>query len=373
MALFEAGASAKERGDYSTAIAYFKEALAVDLSFGDAERELAHTLLLDGQFSASETLFKRLLLEDPNRANHPGYKRFLSIIAANKPFGWSGSFALVPSTNVNRGSGEETLGGLIGVIPEESRADSGIGVQAGLSAYYKFRPDAATRITLNTSVQGTKYDNTSYDRLSVTLRPVLERVTSIGKFTVSPFVSRTFRTDDQDLTRFGISAGFERPLGNRTTLGLTASHESRNYLKSEPSDGTFFDATAILSYRIASNVKAQGGVRFERSLTEEAYLAYNGYGMIAGLDNRWHSGVTTSVSAIAGVRNFDADFPLILVTDPFPREDKYYRLSISGRYDKFRPFGFEPIASCSYLRNLSNIALYDYRVTECGLSFSRSF
>ena len=121
--------------------------------------ELAHTFLLAGELDIAEFHFRRLLDVDPEPAMHPVYRRYLAVIARNKPVGISGSMALVPSSNVNRGSSliefEDDFGRA--VISEDSRAQSGTGLQLGLSGYVRRIIDRDSRLTFNWALLGVVY------------------------------------------------------------------------------------------------------------------------------------------------------------------------------------------------------------------------
>ena len=80
-----------------------------------------------------------------------GYRRFLAMIRRRKPFGVSGYFSMLPSTNVNRGTAETVFQTSIGefAIDESSQAMSGLGLVVGFSGYGRHALSGDTRVAFN--------------------------------------------------------------------------------------------------------------------------------------------------------------------------------------------------------------------------------
>lgn len=149
--VFFIGSVLKAQRQYAKAIAVFREILARDPCYLNAGRELAHTYLLVGSFGEAEYQFKLLQEIDPLPQMQPVYRRYLQVITKNKPSGVSGTFALVPSSNVNRGSALSEFDDGLGTakISEDSKAKSGVGLQLGLSGFFRKTLDRQSRLTFN--------------------------------------------------------------------------------------------------------------------------------------------------------------------------------------------------------------------------------
>ncbi|HID08371.1 MAG TPA: DUF560 domain-containing protein [Armatimonadetes bacterium] len=98
-------------------------------------------------------------------------------------------------------------------------------------------------------------------------------------------------------------------------------------------------------------------------------MQFDEYKASLGATKLWNSGLSTSVSLNLGQRGFIGDFPLLAK----PRQDVFAGLTMTIHHNDFTYFGFTPNLSCSYLKNVSNVALFDYSVSQCGVRISREF
>ena len=141
----------KSQAKLTAAIALFRQVLQIEPNRMNARRELAHTLLLNRDFGPAEFHFNQLLQIDENPKMRDGYRRFLAMIRRHKPFGVSGYFSMLPSTNVNRGTAETVFQTSIGefAIDESSQAMSGLGLVVGFSGYGRHALSGDTRVAFN--------------------------------------------------------------------------------------------------------------------------------------------------------------------------------------------------------------------------------
>ncbi len=368
---FTEGRISKVQGNLPQAIQSFRRALQIDPTYIKARRELAHTLLLNRQYDVAEFHFKALLDSDPNKAMHDGYRRFLNIIDRNKPIGVSGYFALIPSTNVNRGTTQSVFDTASGtfVIDPDSKASSGVGTQLGVSGYFRHRTGPKSRVTLNWGLAGTRYEDKIHDNATGVVSLSYEQNFDAGRWYISPFFSSTWREDDADYDTRGARFGIARRLSGKNTLYVSGSHEYRRFLDQGYKSGGYNLASLGLGHQIDPSLSVNGGLAFEFNNARLPHLRYYGHKLFAGVSKSWQGGLQTSSSIEFGVRDFVGDFPFTTS----PRDDSYYGISAAVSNTRIDIGGFTPRLSCSYRVNQSNVAFYDYDTTECLASLSKNF
>lgn len=369
--LFFEGRVLKAQGRLGEAVQVFRQVLQRDPDYINARRELAHTLLLSRDYGPAEFHFDALLRVDSNEEMRDGYRRFLNVIDQNKPIGFSGYFALIPSSNVNRGTNNTVFDTTLGqfVINPTSQAESGVGVQLGVSGYFRHLTSPTSRIALNWSLSGTRYEQEQYNSALGNIALSYEQITGSGSWFVSPYYRMNWREDDADNDALGMRFGLTYRLDTKTQLSFSLAHEYRDYSVQDYQDGSFSSASISLSHQLSPSLSVSGGVAFERSLPSAEHLQYDSGKMVLGLSKLWEGGLQSSFGFEYGKRNFVGVFPLTTSA----REDTFSRISIGAQHSRIDIHGFTPHLSCSYTLNRSNVAFYDYDATECQATISRNF
>ncbi len=381
--IFFIGRVLKAQRQYAKAVAVFREILIRDPGYLNARRELAHTLLLAGEFEVAEFHFEKLLEIDSSPQMQPVYRRYLQLIAQNKPFGVSGSFALVPSTNVNRGSSLSEFDDGYGTaqISEDSKAQSGVGVQLGLSGYFRKTLDRKSRLTFGWSLLGQKYGDKDFDKAMARVSLTYEKNEEWGRWTVTPYLRNDWARRDIDVgsetvSEFGVSTravglqfGIQKKLSPRDTLALSVNGEARDYLLADYQSGPLYNLSGSFSRRLRPDLNFSVGLSADRSLPRLEHLKYDGLKATASVGKIWKSGLQTSFGVNVGVREFAGDY----IFRDYPRSDDFWGVSVSLFSPKFTIRGLAPRLTCSYTRNRSNIEFFVYDVQECQIALTRNF
>lgn len=369
--LFFAGRVLKAQGNLPEAINVFRQVLQTDPDYINARRELAHTLLLNRDYGSAGYHFEALLRADDNDQMRDGYRRFLNIIDQNKPIGFSGYFSVLPSTNVNRGTANTVFDTTLGqfVIDPGSRAESGLGAKLGVSGYFRHPTGPTSRVALSWSLSGTRYEQEEYNSAVGSVALSYEQITGSGSWLLSPYYRMTRRQDDTDNNARGLRFGLINDLGNKVQLSFALSHEYRDFVIQDYQDGSFTSGSVSLNYQVSPSVAVSGGLGFERSSPQAEHLQYDATKILFGLSKSWEGGLQTSFGFEYGQRDFVGVFPLTTSA----RDDDFYQLSFSVQNSRINIQGFTPQLSCSYSRNRSNVAFYDYDATECQATISRNF
>ncbi len=368
--LFFMGRVLKAQGQLERAAETFREVLRRQPRHIDARRELAHTLLLARQFNQAELRFDELLRIDPNPQMRRGYQQFLGVISRNKPFGFSGQFALLPSTNLNNGTKATSYDTIFGefVIDEASRQKSGIGIEVGISGFWRRALDARSRAQLDWSLIHTGYRNSDYNRTVGNVSLNYRYFDGNSRWSLTPYIRQTWK-EAANNSASGLRLRYDRQITDKIGFGLNVSHERRDFPIQPHQNGPFSASSLDVSHQFDASFGVKVGLGIEQSRPEAAHLQYGGMKLFASVAKAWTGGLQTDLSLTLGNRDFVGVFPLMAT----PRRDKYITIGGSVSKSGFEIFGLTPKLRCSYTRNRSNVNLYDFDKTECGITMVREF
>lgn len=361
----------KAQGRHVEAIQGFRRVLQVTPNHINARRELAHTLLLNRDYGPSKYHFEALLQVDPNEQMRDAYRHFVNVIHQNQPIGFGGSFSILPSTNVNRGTTNTVFDTTLGqfVIDPSSQANSGVGTQVGFSGYFRHLNNPTNRLALTWGVSGTRYEAKQYNSATANVALSYEKITSFGSWSFSPYYRAVWREDDADYDARGLRFGLAYRLNDTTQLGFTLAHEYQNFTEHNYRDGAVSYASINLSYQLSPSMSISGGMGVEKSSPDAEHLQYESYEVLAGVARSWEGGLQTNLSVNYAQKDFSGVYPLT----NFTRSDESYTISFGVQHSRVNIYGFTPHLSCSHTLNKSNIAFGDYTATECRASISRNF
>jgi len=362
---------ARRQGDTPGAIARLRDILRQRPDLVPVRRLLANLLAETGQYEAAEFHFRRLVEDDPVPANRAGYTAALRRIAALKPFGFSASFAFVPSTNINRGTSSEIFQSDFGdfLIDEGSQSTTGIGFAFSAGAFRRFELDGGNRLQFDASTSAILYGAPEFNQHSFTLRATLSRDEGGGGWAVAPEYSRVYLAGELNHTRYGLALARAVQLDDDIALRLRATAEHRDYPTDTFLTGQRYEAEATLRRRIDPRTALSGSVAYKLGETEAERFQYNGIEIGARLDRVFESGLQLGLGLSHEWRPYRGDFTGV----SFPRNDNVTTLDASAFNDRWTVQGAAPTVSCRLTVAQSNIAFYDYDVQECTIGFTRAF
>jgi hypothetical protein len=364
----------KATGRTDDAIKLFVEILNRDPNYINARRELAHTLLTAGKYDAAQTQLTLLQRIDQNPQMLAGYQQMQGIIAQNRPVGISGIFALLPSTNINKGTSNTVFDTVLGplVIDPTSQPVSGIGVQLGLSGYFRKVIDANSRIALQWSLAGTLYKNPALASQNGEIALPYEHQFANGGMTIAPFYRVNWGQTGLSLQTTGLRFSATHKLSAQNRIALSLSYEERDYPQTSYQNGGFGSETLSFSRQINPSLSYTIGAAFEQSSVfdpTKTHLAYNGGKLFASVSKAWDGGLRTGFGVEAGYRQFVGDYPLTTA----PRADQFYGVNFSLSHARVQVAGFVPSLHCAYTFNASTVAFFDFNVLDCTLGLSKEF
>lgn len=369
--LFFAGRVYKVLRKFPAAIAIFREILKRDPNHINAKRELAHTLLLAGEYEDADTYFQELLSTDNNEAMQEGYRRFINVIERNKPSGIGLQISLLPSSNINKGTNNTVFDSEFGdfVIDPSMQVESGIGVQFEFFGFFRQPVSSQSNVQLDWALSGAKYRNETYDSATSLLSISYEKRTSNGHWSLEGYGRYMWRKGGEDISILGGKYEFGQMLSPINSFALSLMHEYRSYPLSGYQDGPFTSGVISITHQIGTSFSISGGIRSEQSHPIAEHLQYISNTAYGRISKTWSEETQTTVGIHAGRRDFIGVYPLTSSS----RVDTYSGVNFSVYNTRINFRGFTPKLSCAFTSNSSNVSIFDYDVTDCHIGASIEF
>ena len=359
------------QGRLDEAVTLYRAILAANPELVPVRQVLAQTLLNMGDFDAARFHFRTLMEAEANADLRVQYANALRIIDQQTPSGINASLAVIPSTNVNRGTYNTTIqtGALNFTIDPNSRQVSGVGLQFGLNGYWRtpVAPDAM--VTLSAGASQTLYEA---DQFNITQPFVSAAYTKTGPkstWTATAFANRALRNLGDDYTTFGLQYSARRQLEGPNTLSYSVLAQQTEYDTQPVQSGPLFSVDIGLQRQIDPTMALNGGVKLGRGLPEGDHLKYVSASVYGGVTKTWRGGWAGFTGLEFGARSYDANFTALT----FEREDEFVNLRGSILNSTISYAGFAPRLNCTVQFNSSNVAFYDYNATECSFELTRGF
>lgn len=334
--------------------------------------QLARILVRRGNASGA-TYHLQLLSDssiDPTARER--FESFIETLDAGRPFTFGGFVSIAPSTNVNNGSNSTQimLGGLPFTIDPEGQAQSGVGARIGANIGYTHALSERAALYAAGSTTFSDYGGSEFDTIVGDIRlGVRHRNTThtLGGELIAD--RRWFSTTPTD---YGLGA---RVFGSYAVLPqVIASGEvlfiDRTYDDAPAAATQTWRASGRLAYYPSASLSVYGGSGLDwEQADERPHNGYDGGFVEIGMTGQFGWGLTTSVQAKVGRREYEADFPGMTE----PRADAYFELR-GGLLKRDLQFGgFTPRLGATYYSQDSNVALYDYDKTSLDISLTREF
>lgn len=368
---FLEGVILRAQGQNEAAIQLYRAVLRIRPDLLAFRQALAETLYLTGQFEAAEFQLSELESIDPNAANRRGYRNFRNRILAEKPYGFGGSVAIVPSSNINRGTANTTFSTGFGdfTIDDTGRETTGTGLSLSGSAFRRFSFPDGSRITLSGQVSGILYEDDTYTQYTLGAVAAYERPSAYGLWALSLKRARTFFGDNPNVDETALGVGLTRTINPRTQVTYSANLSQLDYITDNFLDGPRYRAGVSLRHRLSANTQIGGSLTLERGDAEAERFQFDAVTIGGDITRLFANGVQLTLGLEIQAKPYRGDFSGV----DFPRDDTTRTIRFEVFNSQIEWNGAAPSLSCRYSDTSSNIAFYDYDVTECTIGLTRRF
>lgn len=347
------------------------EAILLDNpEFDRVRQELAHSYYLLGENDHARHQFGILSATSHSPAFRSLYNDYLDAIDSRRPWSLDGYVALAPSTNISRGVAADTvfIGGV--AVKPANRKQSGIGVSFGGSGSYRFDLDERMGLTLGGSFDGTKYGGREYDSLSGQVFSEFSYKTGRWRFGVGPTMERLSFDWQGYRLAYGAQWSIQKSFGNSgDTMRFTGRLRRLDYDDLDAFDGYEISGGLRYQHAFSAALVANAGAELTRVKAEREFNSYNAVRPYFEIYSDLPFGVLGSIGLGYQFRDYDGKFPW---TGENRRDGQ---LSLVSSLT-FRGLSFRRIAprlEYAYVRNNSNIGLYDYDTHSMGVYLTRKY
>jgi thioredoxin-like negative regulator of GroEL len=282
---------------------------------------------------------------------------YANALSSGKQFGGGLEVALAPSNNINRATGSDTLGTIIGdfIIDDDAKAKSGIGLSVRGQAYYKPPISDNADLLVRISSSADLYKEKRFDDMVLQAEAGPQFRFGADRLAVSAILAHRWFGLESYSTSYGANGNFQHPLGKRAQLRLDGSviHTANEANKLQNSDRF----SAAIAVDRAFTESFGGGLQFSGSRDAAADPGYStAQGGVSSY--LFHNiGQTTAVLNLS-YSHLEADKKLFIY--PERRKDDRYAVNVSGTFRALKIGTFAPLLRLSYERNVSTIEIYDF-------------
>jgi len=356
------------RGDEASRA--FRAILSEDPEFEPARLELTSVLARSGQREAAIYHAQRLAATTENERLRRDLDALLEA-SRGQPWGLSFRFSVEPSTNVNRGSSQETITiGDGGDLVIENQAEGGVAVRLGATGFRRWILDENMALTLSGGINRKQVlSGDAANETTVTARLPLSRRLERGRLSFGPLYERTYSDGELYRERIGLETGLSISPRRGRTWFANASWANQNYAELDYLDG---ERTQFrLGHSRQQNAALTWGIDSSllRETSRRDHLDHTDIGLGAFIERDWRSGYITSLRADLVSKNYDGIFP----GKSFARYDTEARMRVSVRNRGWQIGRITPEFSYTYTNSSSNVEFYDYDSHDLGVAFTSRF
>jgi hypothetical protein len=328
-----------------------------------------------GRHDAAKYHLQQLMRTSPNARDLQQLQEAYATVVEDSPWSFGLNFSILPSTNINKTSSNEIFETPLGplLIVGGGSEESGVGLRYGARINYEAPLSSGASLTYGLDLNRSQYPEDRLNNTDATVRLTWSNYSLSGQTTITPYTTRYVYDvtdgDSSDSTRYGLRVGYEHFLTSDSSITGSVTGERRDYDEKDYLDGSFFSTSLSYQNQISETYHLRLQTSISANTPEQDHLRYVGALMSGELSRPVQNWGTAGVSLGLGMREYESNFPLL----GEPRDDRSASIGISFRSSQIRVLGLSPKVSCQVQQNWSNVALYEYRSTDCGLTFVRNF
>jgi outer membrane protein len=375
--LYIEGLILRGRKDLKGAAAKFRAALADDPKLTLVRTDLAQTLVAMGEDDSAKHHLQLLEADAPNAQVASNIRALIDHVDKNSPYKFNAYISLAPSTNINNGSSHDKVkvysifDGSMDETEVQSRGKSGLGTAFGVSGTYtksfgqnwsaSFSEGGSARVysdrTFNNFALNQAVDlRYSQDRANISVgmfatEAIQNDLSGMPFYSYGPRVSATLNVTAKDAI-FG-TAVFEKRI-YRDALVLNGWGNYNEFGWRHAFDPTLNVTTSI------------GFDRLKSGYNEYSYKTwYTGLELYKELPH----GITADVSSRVQHTTFDV---FNQAGQKF-RKDNRLIGSLGLVKRDWNIFGFAPSVEYTFVKNFSNLNIYDYNSSTFDVRLTKNF
>jgi outer membrane protein len=375
---FLIGYAAIEQGQTDTAIKSFRGVLASHPEQTRVRLELARALMMKGK-SESAAYHFRVAQQDhdlPEDLNAM-VRTVRGVLRTRQAFAFNVDLGFAPDSNITNGTNAETIDVALGpfIVPvtldAQARAKSGTGQFLTLSGTARFGFVGDSRLLIEGTNYTTNYRGKANDDISADLAVGPEfNIADDTTLAVQALGSQRWHGGDRANTGYGLRASLQKELngGNRFGFSLDARRTNSGFASAY--DGWQFGGYASYEHGISKTLLASASVYARRDLLTASSYSDKEVGLSLGLAGELPLGLTAGVSG--GVSKSWYDSPLGILSSS-ARNDLRLNGSFNLGLRSLRMMGFSPSVNLSYVKNQSNVTLFDSERKRIRFALARYF
>ena len=295
---------------------------------------------------------------------------FEASLQSPRRVGASIEVALAPSSNINRATGADTLGTVLGefALSEDAQAKSGIGIGLRGQGFARLPLASAADLEVKAAASGLFYADGAFNDMTTQLSAGPLFRFGRARLKADGLVAHRWYGGSPYSLSYGAQADLRAPVGRRAqvTAGLRAVRQEnrRNRLQ----DATSF--AADIGLERAFDARSGAGVQLAGSrdaARDPGFSTAAGSVRVFG----WRQLGRTTLVADASYRRLEADRRLLIY--PERRCDDYVQAGLSGTFRSFTLGSFAPFVRLRYERNRSTVAIYDFEREGADFGLTAAF
>jgi len=376
LALLSTGAvaqSTSESGHVERTVIILAQQLAKAPDNRTLRFRYARAAYQSGRYDSAKYHLKVLMRTSENSAELDQLRRAYASVVNKSPWSFSLNFSLLPSTNIRKTSFNEIFETQLGdfTIIGGGEQESGLGARFGASVSYASVLDNGLFLNFGLDINRNWYPVERLNRYDGQASVTFGWQWVNGLTQATPYVARSIYQADKtkNSTRYGVRLSHEYYLSNDASITGSVLTETRDYDDLDYLDGPFF--LASLSYRNkfadAFSLSLRGSLSHHQP--QQAHLQYTGASVWGEVSRTFSDFATIGLNANVGGRQYDGIFPALTEA----RQDTEFGVGVSFSSPRLKILDVTPKVSCRYTKSSSNVALYEYKSTDCSVSFEQRF
>lgn len=369
---FIAGLLAARLGDFPKAELIFRDLLDADPHQRLVRFELIKVLVQRENYIAARFHLDLLDYSEQDPDLKGVYRHLRALIAKRQPFEGHLEFAIVPSSNANSGSSQETIyiDGLPFRINANSQAQADVGVKFNAGVTHRTDLSGGRAVFLRGFAHGIKYANIHNDQIGVGVGAFVRQTLDYGLYFDGGLdVSALTQGTELYSTSITPHFAFRSPLMDQLSMLIQGQISYIDYRDPGLRDGIGGRFKTSFSYAPTAGVNYGAFVAYDFDSSNVSAAQFDALKVGTNLYRELPHGLSVDLSLSGGVRRYRGIFP----TQVFARQDAFINTSLALTKRDWAIAGFAPKATLFYEYQWSNVPLYTHDRYGVSLGVSRSF